>query len=275
MEQTGGKDMKKLFISADIEGTCGISAWSETIKERADYAPYAQRMSREVAAACEGALEAGVEMILVRDAHDSARNIDWSFLPRQAQLIRGWGQDPLSMMTGLDESFMGVVFTGYHDAAGSGENPLSHTLDTGVIWMSLNGEPLSEAVINTYTAARFQVPVLAITGDAGICARMQALVPGIRTVPVNRGRGGLVLSIHPELAQQHIREAVAKACDQANEREPLPLPEQFRLDVRYKEHPKAHRASFYPGMQRLDSHTLRYEAEDWYEVLRMLHFCVS
>lgn len=274
MEQTGGTGMKKLYISADIEGTCGISAWSETIKEKPDYHAFGQRMSREVAAACEGALEAGVEMILVRDAHDSARNIDWSYLPRQAQLIRGWGEDPLSMMTGLDESYMGVVFTGYHDAAGSGENPLSHTLDTGVIWMTLNGEPLSEAVINTYTAAKFKVPLLAVTGDAGICARMQALVPGCKTVPVNRGRGGLVLSIHPEKAQQLIREAVAKACSQTNGISPLPLPEHFRLDVRYKEHAKAHKSSFYPGIQRLDSHTLRFEAEDWYEVLRMLHFCV-
>ena len=45
----------KIFLSADIEGTCGICAWPET--ERAtpfDYTPFQQQMTREVAAACRG-----------------------------------------------------------------------------------------------------------------------------------------------------------------------------------------------------------------------------
>lgn len=40
-----------LFISSDIEGTCGIAAWSETEPGRpdGDYAYFKQQMSREVA----------------------------------------------------------------------------------------------------------------------------------------------------------------------------------------------------------------------------------
>ena len=64
--------MKKIFLSADIEGTCGIAHWDETSKGHADYPHFANQMSREVAAACEGALAAGAEEILVRDSHDSA-----------------------------------------------------------------------------------------------------------------------------------------------------------------------------------------------------------
>ena len=66
----------KVFLSADMEGTCGIVSWPET--ERAtpfDYSPMQKQMSREVAAACRGALAAGAEEVLVKDAHDSARNI--------------------------------------------------------------------------------------------------------------------------------------------------------------------------------------------------------
>ena len=38
-----------LFISSDIEGTCGIAAWSETEPGRpdGDYAYFKQQMSRE------------------------------------------------------------------------------------------------------------------------------------------------------------------------------------------------------------------------------------
>jgi D-amino peptidase len=266
--------MKKLFISADIEGTCGITSWDETLKGRPEYAAFAAQMSREVAAACEGALEAGMEFILVRDAHDSGLNIDWSLLPLQVQMIRGWGSDPLSMMMGLDDSFHAAVFTGYHDAAGTGENPLSHTMSTGLIWLTLNSEPVSEGMINAFTAAAFKVPVIAVSGDAGICVRMKNLIPNCHVVPVNQGMGNAVKSIHPGLALNSIREAVRQACAQPREDCELALPSHFRLDVRYREHHHAFKSGFYPGVQKLDSHTLRFEADEWSEVLRMMLFCL-
>ena len=44
-----------VFISADIEGTCGITHWDETERSAPrDYAPFQKQMTREVAAACEG-----------------------------------------------------------------------------------------------------------------------------------------------------------------------------------------------------------------------------
>ena len=110
--------MKKLFISADIEGTAGIVNWNET--ERSvphDYDYFANQMTREVAAACEGAHDAGVEEIVVKDAHDSARNLNPAKLPEYTRVYRGWARHPYSMMFGLDETFDGVVFTGYHSAA--------------------------------------------------------------------------------------------------------------------------------------------------------------
>ena len=87
--------MKKLFISADIEGTAGIVNWNET--ERSvphDYDYFANQMTREVAAACEGAHDAGVEEIVVKDAHDSARNINPAKLPEYTRVYRGWARHP-------------------------------------------------------------------------------------------------------------------------------------------------------------------------------------
>ena len=43
-------------------------------------------MSKEVAAACEGANLAGAKEIFVKDAHYSARNIIPSFLPKNVLL---------------------------------------------------------------------------------------------------------------------------------------------------------------------------------------------
>jgi len=66
----------QIYISADIEGTCGIADWSETERKTMDdYRPFQQQMTREVAAACAGAVAAGAEDILLKDAHDTARNL--------------------------------------------------------------------------------------------------------------------------------------------------------------------------------------------------------
>ena len=44
----------KLFISSDIEGTCGINDWDETEIGKPGYDRFALQMSREVSAACSG-----------------------------------------------------------------------------------------------------------------------------------------------------------------------------------------------------------------------------
>ena len=130
----------KIFISSDIEGTCGINSWCETEKGQDLYEHFRLQMSKEVAAACEGAIAAGAQDILVKDAHDSARNIDPNYLPEQARILRGWARHPFSMMAGLDESYDGVVFTGYHSAAEMNTNPLSHTMNTQNNYVKINGD---------------------------------------------------------------------------------------------------------------------------------------
>ena len=68
--------MKKVFISADIEGVTDVVSWGETVPDGHMYAEAARQMSLEVAAACRGAFAAGAEEIIVRDGHDNAMNID-------------------------------------------------------------------------------------------------------------------------------------------------------------------------------------------------------
>ena len=78
----------RFFISADIEGVTGINSWDETNKNNADYGEFRKQMTREVAAACEAAFAAGATDIVVKDAHDSGRNILASELPKGVQMIR-------------------------------------------------------------------------------------------------------------------------------------------------------------------------------------------
>ncbi|MHC1785690.1 MAG: M55 family metallopeptidase [Christensenellales bacterium] len=266
--------MKRLFLSADIEGTCGIVDWDETQKGHADYLWFADQMTREVAAACEGAGESGYGYVLVKDAHDSARNLNPRALPPFAQVLRGWAGHPYSMMMGLDRSFDGVVFTGYHSAAGREGNPLSHTMTTSLFSLSINGEPASELYINSLIAAYEGVPVYALSGDKGLCDWMQARSPHTRVVATNEGVGGATRSLHPDVAVQLLREAVREAVLQPREDCLFPLPSSFQIEVCYREHQRAYSRSFYPGLRCVDARTLRFEHSDFFEVLRMMHFCL-
>ncbi len=283
--------MKKLYISADIEGVCGIDDWKETDLAEPQGAYFRREMSEEVAAACEGANSAGVREILIKDAHGSARSIDPSLLPENVRIMRGWTRDPKVMMAGLDSSFDGVLFIGYHSGANTDGNPLSHTMNGQIITSTINGVDASEFLINTYTAASLGVPVLFLSGDAMLCAGAEALGCGIRTVAVSEGSGGASVSIHPRLARERIRKTVAEAIfanARASTNSPgdvssadagssgparLPeLPPRFILRTRFKEHWQAYKASFFPGARALGPHEVEFSSGNWNDVLVFMLF---
>ena len=139
-----------VFISSDIEGTCGICDWSEISEGGSGYERFAEQMSREAAAACEGA---GPDAeIMVRDGHGSARNIIPALLPDNAVLMRGWEKSPDGMMAGISTGFDACAMVGYHAHAYSTGNPLAHTSEPNIQKLLLNGEYCSEFRYNAYFA---------------------------------------------------------------------------------------------------------------------------
>lgn len=266
--------MKKLFISADIEGTSGIAHWDETEKSKAhDYDYFAAQMTREVCAACEGAHDAGAEEIVVKDAHDTGRNVNPRQLPEYAKVFRSWSGHPYSMMFGLDESFDGVVFTGYHSGAQMPGNPLSHTMNGRNNFVKINGELASELMMNSLTAASLGVPVYCVCGDKGLCDWMQSVNPNIAAAPVSQGTGNGSLGVHPDVAVRMIRETVAKVIATKTKEECMfPMPGHFHVEVSFKDHFRAYNASFYPGARQTDAREVEFDSDDWFEVLCFTHF---
>lgn len=264
----------KLFISADIEGTAGIVNWSETEYGKEGYEAFRRQMTREVSAVCEAAFAVDPNaQIVIKDAHDSARNIIAEDLPAGVKLFRGWAKHPFCMMYGLDESFDGVVLTGYHSAAGMNTNPLAHTMNTKVYKVTLNGEICPEAMINSLTASSLGVPVLALTGDRGLCEWMRKRCPDVETAAVNEGTGAGAMSMHPADAVKLIR-ATAEHALKKQSRPLFPMPKHFCMEVSYVQHFNAYSASFYPGAVQTDEKTVRFEADNWMDVLRFIHFAL-
>ena len=269
--------LNRIFLSADIEGTCGIAHWDETELNKPDYDPFRRQMTREVAAACEGAFAGGSDGIFVKDAHDSARNLIPTELPEGIELFRGWGSDIHSMMSGIDASFAGVILTGYHSSSNTDDNPLSHTMNLQNTSIRINGMQTSEMLINTFAASMYDVPVLMITGDAGVCEQAKRINPHIYTVPVSRGRGNGSVSIHPAEAVRRIRETAEKAVREgiANpDRFRVDLPNHFDVEVEFRNHNLARRAGFYPGARQTGPRSVLYSSDAYLDVLRFFLFCL-
>jgi D-amino peptidase len=264
--------LMKIYISADIEGVTGATDWNETDKAHASFTEFSEQMTAEVAAACQGALAAGASEILVKDAHWTGRNLLAARLPRQARLVRGWMSDPYAMMAGLDESFDAALMIGYHSRAGSAGSPLAHTMSGRVVYVKINGLPVAEFTINSYTAAWLGVPVVFLSGDAALCQDASAFLPGLTTVAVKEGIGEATVNIHPELAVERIRDSVEQALKGDLGRCRVPLPAHFEVELRYKDHAPARQISFYPGAKLLEPHVVQFAAEDYFEVLRFFHF---
>lgn len=262
----------KTYISADIEGTTGIASWSETELSNEDSKYFRNQMTKEVNAACEGVIESGCTDILVKDAHDSARNIDPSKLPECVKIMRGWTKDPLSMMSGMDKTFDAAIFTGYHSAAGTCGNPLAHTEDLNNEYVKINGKFISEMEINAYAAAYVGVPVVLVTGDKLVCETAKELNKNIKTVAVNEGMGNASISINPNLALKLIKKAASEALKDDLSKYMIELPKNFKIEVRFREHWRANKGSYYPGAKRVDPKTISYENSDYFEILRFMHF---
>ncbi len=265
----------KVFISADIEGVAGITAKEEARKGQAGYPPFRAQMEAEVAAACEGAFAAGPTEVVVKDAHGDGRNLSPGALPVPARLIRGYNGHPFAMVQGLDGSFDAALFVGYRSRAGSGGNPLAHTLSsTKVFGMRLNGRPLSEHWIHVLAAATVGVPVVLVTGDRALCEEVAELAPSCRTVAVSEGEGASTRSLHPAAAVTAIRTAAEEALN--GPRPPVPsVLGPHRLEITYHDAGAAYVRSQYPGAALVDDHTVAIEQDDFFDVLRALIFLVG
>ncbi len=262
----------KVFISVDIEGIAGIAHWDEATKTHAAYPEFREQMTREAIAACNGAIAAGATEILLKDAHDSGRNIITTNLPECVRIIRGWSGHPFSMVQELDSSFAAVMLIGYHSKAGAEGNPLAHTMTGQVDRITLNGAAMAEFHLHSYAAALHGVPVVLVSGDKGLSEDVKALNPNIGTVVTTEGIGRSSISIAPQKAVRLIEAAATEALrgDYAACR--LTLPSAFTLDVTFNNPTDAYGASWYPGARHIGNRTVRFESSDYFEVLRAIKF---
>lgn len=258
----------KVFISIDMEGVAGVIHWEDVSRSGQDYGLFRRLMTLEANAAVEGALAAGATEIVVRDAHGSARNILPDLLHPEAQLIRDWSGGPLSMMEGIDASFDAVVFIGYHARAGTPDAVLKHTMSGTLFDVILNGTRMPEAGINAAIAGHFGVPVVLIAGDTATCLETRGILGDIETAAVKEGIGTAARMLHPQKAQDLIREKTEAALRRLGDFKPFRPKAPYTLEIVFTNENLAAKAAWVPGARRTAERAVAFTSNDFMEVLK-------
>ena len=265
----------KVFISVDMEGVAGVIHWEDVTRSGKDYDLFRKLMTQETNAAIEGALAAGATEILVRDSHGSARNILPDLLRPEAELLRDWSGGPLDMMERIDETFDAVIFIGYHARAGTPDAVLDHTMTGKFSDVELNGKKMPEAGINAAIAGQFGVPIVLVAGDLAIVKQVKELFGEVETVAVKEGIGNAAKMLHPQKAQELIKEKTTKALKRLKDFKPYTLNPPFTIEVTFTKEEMAHRASWIPGAKRTGNRSVSFTSSDFMEVLKFFSFAME
>jgi len=135
----------KVYISADIEGICGVVDTDHVKRDGKDYSIARTLMVKEVNAAVQGAFEGGASEVVVNDSHGSMINLITEELDKRVTIISG-SPKPLAMVEGL-EGCDCAFFVGYHSRAGTIDAVLDHTYHGRVVYnIQVNNTEMGDSV---------------------------------------------------------------------------------------------------------------------------------
>ena len=276
-ELAGQTQPPKIFISVDMEGIGGIGTSRMTSASGKDYATGRALMTAEVNAVVEAIFQLGPAEILVNDSHGDMQNLLHTRLDERVQYIQG-NNKPLGMVQGLDESFDGAIFLGYHARAGTEGGFLAHTGSGSVKGLWLNGVEVGEGGLNAHYAASHGVPVILASGDLVFTVQFKKLV-NARTVATKEAIGSSVARlVHPEVVRQRLREATRAAIEDLDHARPISVREPVNIKVRFATTTRVDILQAVPGMRRVDGTSVEYDATDMteaYMLIRLMYKYVS
>ena len=256
----------KLLISADMEGITGVMHWDQVTPGHMEYERFRKLMTGDVNAAIRGALDAGMEEVVVTDGHWSGYNIRVEELDARARLTSGTG-GPLGMVQGVSSGVDAAFFIGYHARAGSQNAILDHTWSSSRVhnvW--LNGSLIGETGLDALVCGYYNVPLIFLSGDQTVAAEAEELFPGIVTAVVKTASGRMSAEcLPPEESEQLIySQAYAAIHNLHTGKTPAPFhpDDPMELKVELATSDLADKAAFLPGAERLNGRTFVLTAED-------------
>ncbi len=261
----------KVFISVDMEGIGGVVTGEQLSPSGFEYARFREFMTAEALAAIAGAREAGATQFVVADSHGNEQNLLIERFAAGTTIIRG-SPRPNGMMQGIDSTFSAVFFIGYHAATTNTQGVRAHTISSATFAaLKLNGRASAESGLNAAIAGYYGVPVALISGDADAVGELRALVPTAEGAIVKQA-----ISFHaaavmpPEQSQALIKARARVAMERLKEMKPYVERSPVQLDLVYKNYTPAEMMAYLPGVERVDSHTIRFTGKSILEISKFM-----
>jgi D-amino peptidase len=263
----------KVLISVDMEGVAGVVTSDQLGPGSFEYERFRGFMTAEAVAAVNGAQTAGATDIVVADAHGNGENLLIERFPPDVKIVRAWPRR-LGMVAGLDASFDAAVFVGYHASTNNREGVRAHTFSSARLTrVALNGKVMSEGSFHAAIAGHFRVPVVFVSGDNAAVAEVRDVVGPLEAVETKRALGfHSALTLTPETAQRLIRTGVEKALRRRADFKPYAVGAPVTLEIGFKHYLPAEVLGYLRGVERFDSHAIRYPCRDILEASDFMQF---
>ena len=265
------QDGLKIYISADMEGIVGVVTGEQLGPGGFEYERFRQFMTNEVNAAIDAARAAGATEFVISDSHGNGQNLLIEQLPVDVTVIRSWPRE-LSMMAGIDESFDGVIFIGYHASTNNTRGVRAHTMSSANITsVRLNGMTMTEGSMNAAMAGHFGVPVIMVSGDDIAVAENQVIIGDIEGAVVKWASGfHSARTLTPEAGYEVIRTRTKSAIDRLADFEPYVLETPIELELSLKHYRPVELLSYLSNVEKVNSHTIRFVGKDIIEISNFL-----
>lgn len=266
----------KIYISADMEGVVGAVTGEQLGPAGFEYQRFREFMTQEVNAAIEAAVEAGATEIVVSDSHGNGQNLLIEKLPKNVLVVRAFPR-PLMMMEGIDATFDGAIFLGYHASTTNPQGVRAHTMSSARLAdIRLNNVSMSEGSFNAAIAGHFNVPVIMVSGDDAAVKEVKAILGDIEGAVVKWNYGfHSAKTMTPAAAYDLIREKVKKAVGRINDFKPYKPGTPLILDVRFKSYRPSEVLSYLSIIERTDAHSIRFRGRDMIEVSKFMEFILT
>jgi D-amino peptidase len=270
------QDAKKIYISADLEGVVGVVTGEQLGPDGFEYQRFREFMTAELNACIDAARAAGATEFLISDSHGNGQNLLIEQLPTDVMVIRSFPR-PLGMMEGIDDTFDGVIFLGYHSSAANKRGVRAHTMSSAnVIDIRLNGISMSEGSMNAAIAGHFGVPVIMISGDDVAVAETQVIVGDMEGAVVKWAKGfHSAQTLTPDAAYEVIRTRTKSAVDRIDDFEPYVLETPIELELTLKHYRPVELLGYLPNVERVNSHTIRFVGKDILEISSFLRVALG
>jgi D-amino peptidase len=269
VDLTRAQQGPKVLLLYDMEGVSGAVRPADVSMGNDTYQATRESLTEDVNAAIRGLLKAGAREVVLTDGHGSG-NPDPDYLldrlPKGARFdIRAAPYDPY--IEAMDDSYDAMVAIAMHGRAG-GKAFLAHTYNGHTRWL-MAGHDMNESMLVAASAARFDIPLILVTGDDVLEKEVAAFSPATVYVTVKK-------AVQVSQAEPRPRDEVSRDIETAAERalgerqriqpwKPAAIAQPFDNEFSYVLPEQAAIASMFPHATAVNNKTVKVPATSFME----------